>query len=57
MEVMVNRYKVVLNISMLLGLVWDVESNMLPSLTNIALPCFLWGHSITRIIPGMRCQL
>ena len=57
MEVMVSPFKVVLNISMLLWLIWDVDSNMLPFLTNIALSYFLWGRSTARVIPGTHGRL
>ena len=53
---MVSPFKVVRRISMLLKLELNVDSTVVSALTNIALPCFSWGHSITRVIPGIRGQ-
>jgi len=33
---------------------FNVDSADVPALTNIALPYFSWGLSITRVIPGIR---
>ena len=51
MEVM-SPFKVVHRIAMLLKLEFNVVSTVVPALTNIALPCFSWGHSITRSFLG-----
>jgi len=53
MEVM-SPFKVVHRIAMLLKLEFNVVSTVVPALTNIALPCFSWGDSITRVIPWIR---